>query len=71
MITPMSEPSSPRLDRFDPLEDGDGPDVLEQPGSPEPSLRSEIEQEGDIPFRVPEVGEQLSDEQLADELDAE
>jgi len=45
--------------------------VLEQPGSPEPSLRSEIEQEGDIPFRVPEVGEQLSDEQLADELDAE
>ncbi|MET0805515.1 MAG: hypothetical protein ABWX66_04880 [Lacisediminihabitans sp.] len=67
----MSEPFAPHPDRFDPLEDGDGPDVLEQPASPEPSLESEIDREGVIPFRVPEVGEELTVEQLTDELDAE
>ena len=55
----------------EPLDDGDGPDVLEQPASPEPTIRSEIDREGVIPIRVPEVGEQLSEEQLAAEIDPE
>jgi len=55
----------------EPLDDGDGPDVLEQQSSPEPTLLSEIEREGVIPIRVPEVGEQLSEEQLTAELDSE
>jgi len=71
MITSMSDAFSPSPDRFDPLEDGDGPDVLEQPASPEPTLDSEIEREGVIPFHIPEVGEQLTEEQLTTELNAE
>jgi len=82
----MSEPFSPRPDHFpediqddlgltvpsgEPLDDGDGPDVLEESDTTEPSLESEIAHEGTQRFRTPHAGDALDDEQLAADLDAE
>jgi hypothetical protein len=72
----MSEPFSPLPFRSpedihgdDELQIGpvDGPDVLEQPGEPEPELDS-VELKHDIPIRVPVVGERLTAEQLEAEM---
>ncbi|MBK4346535.1 hypothetical protein [Lacisediminihabitans changchengi] len=58
-----------RVASGEPLDDGDGPDVLEEDGEQEPTLESEIAREGAPRFRTPHPGEKLSDEQLAADLD--
>jgi hypothetical protein len=80
----MSEPFSPRPDSFpediqddlglsvasgEPLDDGDGPDVLDEAEHDETTLASEIAREGAPRFRTPRAGEALTAEQLADDLD--
>jgi hypothetical protein len=44
----------------------DGPDVLQEPGEPEPSLDS-LELNHDIPLRRPTIGESLTVEELTAE----